>query len=278
MKLVKFHTGGNISSGVIVDHGVIDIGFRAPHLKTMNAMVAGLDEVAKLAAGAKADYPTEQVTLLSPIETVNRMFCVGVNYKSHAEETGRDVSPRPSVFTRGHESIVAPGAPVICPAVSTKFDFEGELAAVIGRTARRVSEQDALGYVAGYSCFMDGSVRDYQKFSVTAGKNFDRSGSYGPWIVTADEIPDPTKLTLTTRLNGNEMQRSGTDLLIYSVPLILSYLSEITTLIPGDMIATGTPAGVGHRRNPQLWMKKGDVIEVKISGIGVLRNTVKGEE
>ncbi len=277
MKLIKFQVNGTSSTGVALDAGVIDIGRRAPHLNTINGMLAALDEVAQLARNENVDHPLDKVTLLAPIEAVNRMFCVGVNYKSHAEETGREVSPRPSVFIRVHESIVPHNAPIIRPVVSTRFDFEGELAAIIGRTAHNVSETDAMQYVAGYSCFMDGSVRDYQKFSVTAGKNFDRSGSYGPWIVTTDEIPDPTKLTLVSRLNGKEMQRSGTDLLIYSVPLILSYLSEITTLVPGDMIATGTPAGVGHRRDPQVWMKKGDRIEVEIAGIGTLANTVEDE-
>ncbi|MDX3907627.1 MAG: fumarylacetoacetate hydrolase family protein [Pigmentiphaga sp.] len=278
MKLIKFETQGKTSTGVVVDSGVIDIGRHAPHLGTMQAMLSALDEVRRLAGHRPADYPLGQVSLLAPIDAANRMFCVGVNYKSHAEETGREVSPRPSVFIRVHESIVPHETPIIRPKVSTRFDFEGELAAVVGQTAHLVPEREALQYVAGYSCFMDGSVRDYQKFSVTAGKNFDRSGAYGPWIVTADEIPDPSRLTLTSRLNGNEMQHSGTDMLIYPVPLILSYLSEITTLIPGDVIATGTPAGVGHRRDPQVWMKHGDRIEVEITAIGTLANTVADEQ
>jgi len=278
MKLIKFQADGRTSTGVVSGSDVIDVGRRAPHLATMNAMVAAPHDVAQAIHGAPADYALDQIELLAPIEAVNRMFCVGVNYKSHAQETGREVSPRPSIFTRGHESIVPHGAPLLRPKASTRFDFEGELAAVIGRPAHLVSEQQALQYVAGYSCFMDGSVRDYQKFSVTAGKNFDRSGACGPWIVTADEIPDPTRLMLTSRLNGEEMQRSGTDLLIYSVPLIVSYLSEITTLQPGDLIATGTPAGVGHRRTPQIWMKAGDRIEIEITGIGTLANTVEDEQ
>lgn len=278
MKLIKFQVDGRTSTGVVSGTSVVDVGRRAPHLATMNAMVAAPGDVAQAIQGAPADYPLDRVRLLAPIEAANRMFCVGVNYKSHAEETGREVSPRPSVFIRVHESIVPHDTPLARPRASSRFDFEGELAAVIGRPAHLVSEEEALRYVAGYSCFMDGSVRDYQKFSVTAGKNFDRSGAYGPWIVTADEIPDPTRLTLTSRLNGQEMQRSGTDLLIYSVPLIVSYLSEITTLQPGDMIATGTPAGVGHRRNPQVWMKAGDRIEVDITGIGILANTVEDEQ
>ncbi|MBX6317676.1 fumarylacetoacetate hydrolase family protein [Pigmentiphaga sp.] len=277
MKLIRFSAEGRTSTGVVVGDAVVDVGRRAPDLAAIDAMLGAREEVARLVQGATADYRLDQVRLLAPLERINRIFAVGVNYKSHAEETGREVSPRPSVFTRTHESIVPHGAPVIRPKASSRFDFEGELAAVIGRRAHLVSEQDALEYVGGYSCFMDGSVRDYQKFSVTAGKNFDRSGAYGPWIVTSDDIPDPTRLTLTSRLNGLEMQRSGTDLLIYSVPLIVSYLSEITTLVPGDVIATGTPAGVGHRRDPQVWMKKGDRIEVEITDIGILANTVEDE-
>src|SRR6266508_876407 len=152
----------------------------------------------------------------------------------------------------------------------------GALAA-IGGAGRHIPVGRALEHVAGYTCFVDGSVRDYQKFSVTSGKNFPATGPLGPWIVTTDEIPDPTRLTLTTRLNGQEVQKSGTDLLIYSVPQIIAFCSDFTPLVPGDVIATGTPEGVGHRRNPPLWMKPGDVLEVEISGIGTLRSRVVDE-
>jgi len=149
---------------------------------------------------------------------------------------------------------------------------------VIGRGGRHIPAERALDHVAGYTCFVDGSVRDYQKISVTSGKNFPGTGPLGPWIVTTDEIPDPGRLTLTTRLNGEVVQRSGTDLLIYSVPHIIAFCSDFTPLSPGDVIATGTPEGVGHRRNPPLWMKPGDVLEVEISGIGTLRNRVVDEK
>ncbi|MDB5729820.1 MAG: putative bifunctional enzyme with isomerase/decarboxylase [Noviherbaspirillum sp.] len=280
MKLVRFQVGSGTHAGIVVQDGVIDVAARASRFEGLASLLSAgaRAEAAALIRGAAADYPLDEVKLLAPFEGNARVFCIGVNYRSHAAETGRDLPPRPSSFIRTHESIVAPGTPIVRPAVSTHFDYEGELAAVIGTRAHRVSEQDALAYVAGYTCFNDGSVRDYQKFSVTSGKNFDRSGSCGPWIVTADEIPDPTALTLVTRLNGVEVQRSGTDMLIYSIPLIVSFLSEITVLMPGDVIATGTPAGVGSRRVPPLWMKAGDRIEVEISGIGVLANTVKDEE
>jgi len=224
-----------------------------------------------------SDYPLSSVLLLPPLPDASKILCIGLNYKSHVAETGRDLPPQPSVFLRTHASVVGQGATMVRPKASTNFDFEGELAVVIGRRGRHVPEADALAHIAGYTCFNDGSLRDFQKHSVTAGKNFDRSGACGPWIVTADEIPDPTALTLCTRLNGSEVQRSTTDLLIYTIPRIVSYLSSFMALEPGDLIATGTPAGVGARRTPPLWMKAGDVIEVEISGIGTLRNPVADE-
>lgn len=279
MKLVRFEFQGQEKIGVYAADGVIDIAAHAPGLVNWADALApeGRAALAKLAApgsGVRATHALDQVRLLCPVVPRNRIFCIGINYRSHADETGRELPVRPSAFTRTHESIVPHGETVLRPTVSHQFDYEGELAVIIGTRGRNITEAAALDHIAGYSCFMDGSVRDYQKFSVTAGKNFDNSGSFGPWVVTSDEIPDPTRLTLRTRLNGNTVQESGTDRLIYSVPLIVSFLSEVTELTPGDVIATGTPAGVGHRRNPQLWMKKGDLIEVEIYGIGVLANTV----
>jgi 2-keto-4-pentenoate hydratase/2-oxohepta-3-ene-1,7-dioic acid hydratase in catechol pathway len=166
---------------------------------------------------------------------------------------------------------------MIRPTVSDNFDYEGELAVVIGRPGRHIKAERALDHVAGYTCFVDGSVRDYQKFSVTSGKNFPGTGPLGPWIVTADELADPSKLTLMTRLNGKEVQRSGTDMLIYSIPQIIAFCSDFTALSAGDVIATGTPEGVGHSRKPPLWMKLGDVLEVEITGIGTLRTHIAAE-
>jgi 2-keto-4-pentenoate hydratase/2-oxohepta-3-ene-1,7-dioic acid hydratase in catechol pathway len=182
------------------------------------------------------------------------------------------------MFLRLSNTLVGHEGEMIRPTVSQNFDFEGELAIVIGRGGRHIAKERALEHVAGYTCFVDGSVRDYQKFSVTSGKNFPGTGPLGPWMVTTDEIPDPTRLTLMTRLNGTEMQRSGTDLLIYSIPHIIAFCSDFTTLVPGDVIATGTPEGVGHRRDPQLWMKPGDVLEVEITGIGTLRTRIVDEK
>ena len=167
---------------------------------------------------------------------------------------------------------------MVCPSISGDFDYEGELALVIGRPGRHIPVERALDHVAGYTCFVDGSVRDYQKFSVTSGKNFPGTGPLGPWLVTIDEVPDPKDLTLVTRLNGQQVQKSSTKLLIYSVPQIISFCSDFTELHAGDVIATGTPEGVGHSRKPPLWMKPGDLLEVEITGIGVLRTKIVDEK
>ena len=233
--------------------------------------------IRQAAKGATSDHQFAHVRLLPPIPDPEKIFCAGINYRSHAAETGRELPKQPSMFLRLPNTLVGHEGEMIRPKVSDNFDFEGELAVVIGRSGRHIPEARALDHVAGYTCFVDGSVRDYQKHSVTAGKNFPGSGPLGPWIVTSDEIPDPSRLVLITRLNGKEMQRSGTDLLIYSVPTIIAYVSQLTPLVPGDIIATGTPEGVGHRRTPPLWMKAGDVLEVEISGIGVLRTRIVDE-
>lgn len=223
--------------------------------------------------------PLAEVTLRAPIPEARRIFCVGLNYAAHREETFNKPSEHPTIFVRFASSIVGPDCDLICPKVSGQFDYEGELAVVIGRAGRHIPESDALEYVAGYSCFNDGSVRDYQRHTTqyTPGKNFEESGSFGPWIVTPDEIPDPTKLELTTRLNGQTVQNSTTDLMLFPVTNLIHFLSTFTALQPGDVIATGTPSGVGSRRDPPLWMKPGDRVEVEISGVGLLSNGIAAE-
>jgi 2-keto-4-pentenoate hydratase/2-oxohepta-3-ene-1,7-dioic acid hydratase in catechol pathway len=280
MKLASYTVGATSTFGVVTGDGIIDaarcLGGRFSTLRQALAADA-LDDVRRLTAGQAPDHKLTDVKFLPVVPDPQRIVCVGINYRSHAEETGRDISPAPSVFLRLADTLVGHGGALVRPKVSDKFDFEGELAVVIGRPGRHVAPADALGYVAGYTCFVDGSVRDYQKFSVTSGKNFPATGPLGPVLATTDEIPDPTKLTLVTRLNGAEMQRSGTDRLIYSIPQVIAFVSDFTHLAPGDIIATGTPAGVGHRRTPPVWMKPGDVLEVEISGIGTLRNPVVDE-
>jgi 2-keto-4-pentenoate hydratase/2-oxohepta-3-ene-1,7-dioic acid hydratase in catechol pathway len=280
MKLVSYMVDGKATFGVVAGDGIVNatrcLGGRFSTLRQALAADA-LDEVRRATTGQAPDHWISDVKFLPVVPDPQRIVCVGINYRSHAEETGRDISPAPSVFLRLPDTLVGHGGALVRPKVSDKFDFEGELAFVIGRAGRHVAEADALQYVAGYSCFVDGSVRDYQKFSVTSGKNFPATGSLGPVLVTTDEIPDPTRLTLVTRLNGQEMQHSGTDMLIYSIPQVIKFISDFTGLAAGDVIATGTPAGVGHRRTPPVWMKAGDVLEVEISGIGTLRNPVIDE-
>src|SRR5262244_1026714 len=279
MKLVSFRAGGRDLFGVVGGDGVVAMNERIGCGSLREALSKDLLGNIKTAAqGARPDHALKDVTLLPVIPDPELIVCAGVNYRSHATETGRDIPKQPSMFIRRTNTLVGHEGKLIRPRVSQNFDFEGELALVIGRGGRHIEAERALEHVAGYTCFVDGSVRDYQKFSVTSGKNFPGTGPLGPWMVTTDEIPDPTRLTLMTRLNGQEMQRSGTDLLIYSVPHIIAFCSDFTPLSPGDVIATGTPEGVGHRRSPQLWMEPGDVLEVEITGIGVLRNRVVDEK
>jgi 2-keto-4-pentenoate hydratase/2-oxohepta-3-ene-1,7-dioic acid hydratase in catechol pathway len=277
MKLASYRLGGEDTYGAVVGDGVVTLGGRN-HPTLRDALAGGaLGGLRAAAAGKTPDRKLADITWLPVIPNPAKILCVGINYKSHAEETGRDTMANPQMFLRLTNTLVGHDGEMIRPRVSTHFDFEGELAAVIGKGGRHIKESDALAHVAGYTCFVDGSVRDYQKHSVTSGKNFIGTGPLGPWLVTSDDIPDPTKLTLTTRLNGQEMQRSGADRLIYSIPKIISYVSSFTPLEPGDVIATGTPAGVGHRRNPPVWMKAGDVLEVEITGIGILRSRIVDE-
>src|SRR5206468_790738 len=266
--------------GVVTGDGVVTLNQRLSGYPNLRAALAGnaLADIRKAVDGAKPDHKLADITWLPPIPSPEKILCAGINYRSHAAETGRELPKQPSMFIRLTNTLVGHEGELIRPSVSDNFDFEGELALVIGRGGRHIPVERALEHVAGYTCFVDGSVRDYQKFSVTSGKNFPGTGPLGPWIVTADEIPDPTRLTLATRLNRQEVQTSGTDPLIHSVPQIIAFCSDFTPLAPGDVIATGTPEGVGHRRNPQLWMKPGDVLEVEISGVGTLRSRVVDEK
>jgi 2-keto-4-pentenoate hydratase/2-oxohepta-3-ene-1,7-dioic acid hydratase in catechol pathway len=278
MKLASYIADNHPAFGVVVADGVVTMNVRTRYASLREAIAAGaLDELRRLADGTRPDHKLSEIRFLPAVPEPGKILCAGINYRSHAAETGRDIPKAPSMFARFTDTLTGHDGEMIRPTVSECFDFEGELAIVIGRGGRHIKEERALEHVAGYTCFVDGSVRDYQKISVTSGKNFPATGPLGPWIVTTDEIPDPARLTLVTRLNGDEMQRSGTDMLIHSVPAIVAFCSDFTELSPGDIIATGTPEGVGHRRTPPLWMKAGDVLEVEISGIGTLRTRVVDE-
>jgi 2-keto-4-pentenoate hydratase/2-oxohepta-3-ene-1,7-dioic acid hydratase in catechol pathway len=282
MKIASFMRDSAATYGVVADGGLVDIGARLgdkyPTLKSVLAAGA-LDEVRKAADGQAPDVGLDDVTMLPVVPDSQKIICVGLNYATHIKETGRSDSEYPVLFIRYPDAQVGHGQPMVRPNVSGKFDYEGEMAAIIGKAGRNISEADALGHIAGYACFNDGSVRDWQRHThqFLPGKNFPASGSFGPWMVTADEIPDPSQMLLITRLNGQEMQNSTTDLLIFNVPFLISYISTFTELNPGDVIVTGTPGGVGARRDPPVWMKPGDLIEVDIDKIGVLANPIAAE-
>ena len=273
MRLASFRQAGVQKFGAVVEEGIVDLSARLKgRWATLRDVLAdnGLAALATAAKNQKADIAIDSVELLPVIPNPDKILCIGVNYASHAGEVGRELPPQPSVFSRLHNTLVAHNGNIVRPSSSIAFDFEGELAVVIGTRCRHVPRGRALSVVAGYTCFFDGSVRDFQKHSVTAGKNFPATGPLGPWMVTADVITDPQALELTTRLNGAVVQHDTTDHMIFDVATIIEYLSTITWLEPGDIIATGTPDGVGLGRKPPLWMKAGDKVEVEISGIGTL--------
>jgi 2-keto-4-pentenoate hydratase/2-oxohepta-3-ene-1,7-dioic acid hydratase in catechol pathway len=279
MKLLSFFADGKEFFGAVNGDDVVTLNKRIRQPNLAAALAAGkMEAMRKAAQEAKPDRRLADVKFLPAIPHPGKILCAGINYRSHAAETGRELPMQPSMFVRFTDTLVGHDGEMIRPTVSDNFDFEGELALVIGKGGRHIKAADALDHVAGYTCFVDGSVRDYQKFSVTSGKNFPGTGPLGPWIVTTDEIPDPSKLTLTTRLNGTQVQHSATDLLIYSIPQIIAFCSDFTTLSAGDVIATGTPEGVGHSRKPPLWMKAGDILEVEISSIGTLRAYIADEK
>ncbi len=282
MRLVSFERNARPGFGIVAGDGVIDAAARlaGKPRSLREALAAGaLPELARLAGGAP-DFGLDDITVAPVIpDAAAKLLCVGINYLPHIKEMGRERPARPVLFVRFGGSVVGHGQPLLKPRESEQFDYEGELAVVIGKRARRVSRDRALDYVAGYSCFNDGSVRDYQRHSqqFTPGKNFHASGSFGPWLVTADEIADPRKLKLTTRLNGAVMQQESVAELCFDVPQLIEYCSTWTQLEPGDVIVTGTPGGVGAGREPPVWMKPGDTVEVEISGIGTLRNPVAAD-
>ena len=281
MTLASYIANGVECYGVVSGDGVITMNERfGGHAASLREAIAGglIPQIKEAAAHGRADRKLADVKFLPVIPNPEKIMCVGINYKSHAAEHGTEAPKMPNIFLRFVNTLVPHGGEMIRPKVSTNFDFEGELALVIGKKGRHIKAADALSHIAGYTCFCDATVRDFTKYSLAASKNFAGSGPLGPWMVTADEIPDPTQLTLVTRLNGQEMQRSGTDMLIHTIPKIIEFCSMFTPLTPGDIIATGTPDGIGAKRNPPVWMKAGDTLEVDISGVGVLRNTIADEK
>jgi 2-keto-4-pentenoate hydratase/2-oxohepta-3-ene-1,7-dioic acid hydratase in catechol pathway len=279
MKLASFTLPSGSSWGHVSDAGVIDLGRRLPRWPSIRAMLEGdgLDSVRALTASLKeTDLQLSDITLEPVIVEPRKILCIGVNYETHRMEVKRERLGYPTVFARFPDSQTAHNAPMILPQESETFDFEGELAVIIGTKCRRVSPAEAYSVIAGYSCYNDGSIREYQRHTSQwhPGKNFPRTGAFGPYLVTSDEVGDISKLVLETRLNGETVQHAGLDQLIFTIPELISYCSAWTQLSPGDVIVTGTPGGVGSARTPPLWLKEGDKVEVEVSGIGVLRNTI----
>ena len=281
MKFASFEINNTASWGLVEGAAVADLGAllrdRYPDLKS--AIAAGvLSEVAASAAEAKR-HPLASIAFLPVIPNPDKILCIGLNYENHRKETGRTEVENPTVFGRFANSQTGHLTSIIRPKVSTQLDFEVELAVVIGKAGRYIPRAEAWGHIAGYACYNEGSVRDYQRHThqFTPGKNFPATGAFGPFLVTPDEVGEVGPLRLQTRLNGEVVQDTAIDQMIFDIPRQIEYCSEFTRLEPGDVIATGTPGGVGSRRSPPIWMKPGDVVEVEIDRVGCLRNTIADE-
>lgn len=281
MKFASFEVNGAESWGLIDGEQAVDLGAllrdRFPDLKS--AIAAGtLTELASL-AGKAARYPVASIIWLPVIPNPDKILCIGLNYENHRLETGRSEVENPTVFGRFANSQTGHLANIIRPRVSRDLDFEGELAVIIGKPGRYIARKDAWNHIAGYACYNEGSVRDFQRHThqFTPGKNFPQTGAFGPWMVTPDEAGDLAPLRLQTRLNGQVVQEATISQMIFDIPRQIEYCSSFTRLEPADVIVTGTPGGVGSRRTPPLWMKPGDIVEVEIDRIGLLRNGIADE-
>lgn len=283
MKFISFQVGSRPSYGIVQGDSIVDLGpvfgTRAADLKSLIAQGL-LAEAAEQGRRLRPTLSLATVRLLPVIPNPGKIVCVGLNYSDHVRETGRELTESPALFMRVAESQVAHGEAIVRPPESVRLDFEGEIAIVIGKGGRRISEGESWEHIAGYACYNDGSIRDWQAATTqwTAGKNFWRTGAFGPWMVSADEIAPGQLMSLVTRLNGQEMQRTTTDKMIHSIPRQIAFISTFMPLSPGDVIVTGTPGGVGNKRNPPVYMKDGDIVEVEVDAIGVLRNPVRDEQ
>ena len=286
MKLASYTRSGRASYGAVVGPGIVDLGSRLgdryPSLRELIAR-GGLGEAGQVARRESPDVPVDDTEFQPPIPAPEKIICVGVNYLDRNEEyKDRSERPRyPSIFMRTPGSVVGHRQPIVRPPESAQLDYEGEIAIVIGTPGRRIPAAKASGHIAGLACMNEGTIRDWLrhgKFNVTQGKNFDRTGSIGPWLVTADEFPEYDHLTVTTRVNGEVRQHDSTARLLFPFPYLINYISTWTTLRPGDVIATGTPTGAGARFDPPRYLRPGDRVEVEVSGVGTLANPVVDEE
>ncbi|MDB5650153.1 MAG: putative bifunctional enzyme with isomerase/decarboxylase [Hyphomicrobiales bacterium] len=281
MEFASFKTpNGKSTYGMVTGDRVVDLGADRPNLPSLKAFIGSDEFVSGKVAPKGTEYALSEVTLLPVIPDAGKIICVGLNYSEHIKETGRSDSEFPVLFLRTNTSQAAHEAPLLKPTLSERFDYEGELALVIGKPGRHISKSEAMSHVAGYACYNDGSVRDYQRHThqYTGGKNFDQTGSFGPTLVMPDVIKDRATTMLITRVNGQEVQKASLAQMIFTIEDVIAYASSFTTLETGDVIVTGTPGGVGDRRTPPLYLHDGDVVEVEITGVGVLKNTVVQEK
>jgi|TARA_A100001391_G_scaffold205403_1_gene205779 2-keto-4-pentenoate hydratase/2-oxohepta-3-ene-1,7-dioic acid hydratase in catechol pathway len=289
MRFVSYLTDDTPGYGIVTDAGgVVQLNGRLPHADLRALIASGsisdiVQTVETTVRGLSADFDLAGITLVSPVPHPEKIWCIGVNYTGRNAEykDGSDQPKYPSLFCRAASSLVGHEVPLVRPKVSEQLDYEGEIVIVIGREGRHIPRERAFEHVFGLTLGNEGSVRDWLKhgkFNVTQGKNFDRSGSVGPWIVTSDECHPSAALSIETRVNGEQRQSDTTESLAFPFDYIIEYLSTFATLKPGDMIFTGTPTGTGARFDPPIWLKPGDVIEVEVPGIGILSNNVADEE
>ena len=282
MKLVTFTANGRTSYGAVVNGGVIDLGRRLKHASLTDVLRAGSLGEAEKAASAQADIALKDVVLQPPLPSPEKILCIGVNYANRNAEykDGSEQAKCPSMFFRNTGSFTGHDQPLIRPPESTQLDYEGEIALIIGRAGRRIAKERAMDHVAGYTLCNEGTIRDWtrhSKFNVTQGKNFDATGSLGPYFVTADEIDAGKPLHLTTTVNGELRQDDTTANLIFTFADLIAYVTTFMTFRPGDILVTGTPVGAGARFDPPRWLKPGDVVEISVPGIGMLRNGIADE-
>ena len=281
MKLTSFIRDKTSGYGVVTEDGIIDLSSSIEGASDIKSLLEtnSMAWAADYASGRSADFPVDEITFLPLIPNATKVICVAVNYLAHAREAGRTIGDYPVLFHRHAQTQVGHQQPLRVPKASEQLDFEGEIAVVIGKGGAHIQPEDALDHVAGYACYNEGSVRDWQ-FHVhqySMGKNFNATGGFGPWLVTTDDIPDPDALTVTTRLNGEQMQFGEFNDVAFNIPTLISYVSRALPWCAGDVIVTGTPGGVGFKRTPPIFLTEGDVVEVEVNLVGTLINPVANE-